>query len=162
MEVLRVSLWDHERDVPASYAAVQVSINGSQWIGIADDEGRAQIQFPSPLLQSLSLGSPPGSGQGATSTVSWPVQVTVLYEPSQLNFLLQGVPDVTWPWNAIPSLKSILAAQQSALVWQQETGPPVPEWTGTLNYGTPLVLRTQLNDPTQTSPVLMISQSTSP
>jgi hypothetical protein len=162
ISVIRVDLWDHDRNQPAAYAALQVSIGGQQWTGIADDQGRSQVQFPSPLLQSLSLGSPPGSGQGPTSSVSWPIQISVLYEPAQLRYLLQGVPDVVWPWNSTPSLKSILDGQQPALVWQQEVGPPVPQWSGTLSYGTPLILRTILSDPTQISSVLMISQNTSP
>jgi hypothetical protein len=160
--VIRVALWDHDQNQAAAYAALRVSIGGQQWTGIADAQGRVQVQFPSPLLQSLSLGSPPGSGQGPTSSVNWPVQVSVLYEPAQQRFLLHGVPDVVWPWNSTPSLKSILDGQQPALVWQHEAGPPVSEWTGTLSYGTPLILRTTLSDPTQISSVLMISQSTSP
>ncbi len=160
--VIRVDLWDHDRDEAAAFAALRVSIGGQEWTGIADDQGRAQVQFPSPLLQSLSLGSPPGSGQGPASSVSWPVQVTVLYEPAQLRFLLQGVPDVVWPWNSTPSLKSILDGQQPALIWQQQAGPPVPQWTGSLTYGSPLVLRTVPTDPAQISSVLMISQNTSP
>ncbi len=160
--VIRVSLWDHDRNQAAAFAATQVSLGGQEWTGIADDQGRVQVQFPSPPLQSLSLGSPPGIGQGPTSSVSWPIQVRVLYEPSQLRYLLQGVPDAVWPWNSTPSLKSILDEQQPALVWQEEAGPPLPEWTGTLSYGTPLTLRTLLNDPTKISSVLMISQNTSP
>jgi hypothetical protein len=160
--VVRVSLWDHDRNQAAAYAALQVSVDGQQWTGIADVQGRSQVQFPSPLLQSLSLGSPPGSGGGPTSSVSWPIQISVLYEPGQQLFLLQNVPDVVWPWNSTPSLKSILHGQQPALIWQEQVGPPVPEWTGTINYGTPLIVRTSLSDPTQLSPVLMISQNTSP
>jgi hypothetical protein len=162
MSVIRVSLWDHDQNQAAAFAAIQVSIGGQEWIGIADDQGRAQVQFPSPLLQSLSLGSPPGSGQGPTTSVSWPIEVSVRYEPAQLRFSLQGVPDVTWPWNRTPSIKSILHEQQPALIWQQEAGPPVTEWTGTLNYGSPLILRTTLNNPGDISSVLMISQNTSP
>jgi hypothetical protein len=160
--VIRVNLWDHEQDQAAAFAALRVSVGGQEWTGIADDQGRAQVQFPSPLLQSLSLGSPPGSGQGPTSSVNWPVQITVLYEPAQLRYLLQGVPDVVWPWNGMPSLKSILDEQQPALVWQQQAGPPAPQWTGTLSYGSPLILRTEPTDPTQILSVLMISQNTSP
>jgi len=160
--VVRASLWDRDRNQPAAFAALQVSIAGKEWIGMADDQGRAQIQFPAPLLQSLSLGSPPGSGQGPTSSVSWPVQVSVQYEPAQLRYLLKGLPDVPWPWNGTPSLKSILGEQAPALIWQNESGPPAPQWTGTLHYGTSLILRTALNDPAQVSAVLQISQSTSP
>ncbi len=162
LSVVRVDLWDRANDQPAAYAGVQIFINGRQWSGMADELGRAQIQFPSPLLQTLNLGSPPGIGQGAPSTVSWPIQAKVFYEPAQLRFPLQGLPDVPWPWSSTPSLKSILDAQQPALIWQNESGPAVAEWTGDITYGTPLVLSTSLNDPTAISSVLMISQITSP
>lgn len=160
--VIRADLWDRDQNQAAAFAALQVSVGGQEWTGIADDQGRVQVQFPSPPLQSLSLGSPPGSGQGPTSSVSWPIQVSVLYEPAQLRFLLQNVPNAAWPWNSTPSLKSILDAQQPALIWQQQAGPAVPYWAGTLHYGAPLIVRTALTDPTQISSVLMISQNTSP
>jgi len=157
--VVRANVWDRENHQPAAFAALQLSIQGQSWTGIADDQGRVQLQFPSPLLQSLNLGSPPGAGQGPPSSVTWPISITVLYEPSQLRFPLAALPDVVWPWNITPSLKSILHAQQPALVWQDESGPPVTEWTGEISYGTPLLLQTTLSDPTA---VLMVSQITSP
>jgi hypothetical protein len=162
--VVRADIWDRDKDQPAAFAALQLSINGvSQlWTGIADDQGRVQLQFPSPLLQSLSLGSPPGSNQGVPSSVTWPISVKVLYEPSQLLFPLAGLPDEPWPWGVTPSLKSILGAQNPASIWENESGPPGAEWTGEITYGTPLVLRTASSDPTAASSVLMVSQITSP
>jgi len=164
--VVRADIWDRDNDQPAAFAAVQLSIQSQQggeiWTGIADDQGRVQLQFPSPLLQSLSLGSPPGSNQGAPSSVTWPISVKVLYEPSHLRFPLAGLPDEPWPWDITPSLKSILDAQSPASIWQNTSGPPVEEWTGQITYGTPLVLRTGSNDPTAVSSFLMVSQITSP
>ncbi len=160
--VIRVDLWDHEADEPAGFAALQVTIDGQVWTGIADDQGRAQIQFPSPLVQRLSLGSPPGIGQGPPSGMSWPVQVQVRYQPGKLIFPLKDSPDVVWPWASTPSLKSILDAQQPALIWQKEAGPPVPTWTGDLFYGEELVLRTAPVVATTVFSTLLISQVTSP
>jgi len=162
VSVLRADVRDRDNDKPAAHAALQLSIDGQSWIGIADDQGRVQLQFPSPLLQSLNLGSPPGSRQGAPSSMTWPISVKVLYEPSRLRFPLAGLPDVQWPWSITPSLKSILDAQQPALVWQDESGPPGTEWIGAISYGAPLVLRTTSSDPTAFSSVLMVSQITSP
>jgi hypothetical protein len=166
ISVVRADIWDRDNDRAAAFAAVQLSIHSQSgaetWTGIADDQGRVQLQFPSPLLQSLSLGSPPGSSQGAPSSVTWPISVKVLYEPSQLRFPLAGLPDEPWPWNVTPSLKSILDAQSPASIWQNESGPPVGEWTGEITYGRPLVLRTSTNDPTAGSSFLMVSQITSP
>jgi hypothetical protein len=160
MSAVRVTVWDKDADQPAAFAALRVNINGETWTGIADQEGRALIAFPSPLVNRLSLGSPPGSGQGSPAGMTWPVSVQVLYKAAHLRFLLQNTPDMPWPWNATPSLKSVLDAQAPALIWQTEAGPPVHDWTGTLTYGEELVLRTTLNNPAVLSAVLLISQST--
>ena len=166
ISAVRADIWDRDNEQPAAFAALQLSIfdqsGGQLWIGIADDQGRVLLQFPSPLLQSLNLGSPPGSNQGAPSSVTWPISVKILYEPSQLRFPLAGLPDESWPWNVTPSLKSILDAQNPASIWQNESGSPVAEWTGEITYGTPLVLRTSSSDPATVSSVLMVSQITSP
>lgn len=160
MSAVRVTLWDKDADEPAAFAALRLTINGLVWTGIADQQGRALIAFPSPLVQRLSLGSPPGSGQGSPAGMTWPVSVQVLYQAAHLRFLLQNTPDVPWPWSITPSLKSILDEQAPALIWQTEAGPPVPDWTGTLTYGEDLVLRTTLTNPAVLSAVLLISQST--
>jgi len=160
MAAVRVTVWDRDTDQPAAFAALRVTINGETWIGVADQGGRALVAFPSPLVRRLSLGSPPGSGQGSPAGMTWPVSVQVLYQSGQLRFLLQHTPDMQWPWTSTPSLKSILDGQQSALIWQTQAGPPVADWTGTLIYGEELVLRTTLANPAILSPVLLISQIT--
>jgi hypothetical protein len=154
-------LWDHDTGQPAAYAALEVSIEGQVWRGIADDQGRAVVQFPSPLVTRLSLGSPPGSGQGPTTGMSWPIQIALRYQPSKLRFPLANSRGAVWPWPTTPSLKSILDEQQYGLIWQQETGPPAVQWTGNLVYGEDLILRTVAGSPSAGSSVLMVSAATS-
>ncbi len=161
MALVRADLWDVDTRKPASFAALRVRVDGRVWTGITDDQGRALIMFPQPLVQPLGLGSPPGSGQGSVSSMTWPVKVEVQYGPEQLRFPLATTPDVPWPWNRTPSLKSILDEQPPGLIWVNDAGPPVAEWTGNLAYGEELVLRTAvLNAPTP-SPYFWISRSTS-
>ena len=161
MAAVRADLWDHEAQAPAAFAALRVEVDGGVWLGIADDKGRALVAFPYPLVQRLTLGSPPGSGQGTLTSMNWPITVQVQYQPTALSFLLENTPYVQWPWNVTPSLKSILENQQDALVWLSASGPPVAQWTGQLTYGQELVLRTSAPDSTAPSGYLSISRGTS-
>jgi hypothetical protein len=155
--VIRADLWDREADQPAAYAAVEAWIAGQTWRGIADDRGCVLIQFPSPPVTRLSTGSPPGSGQGPATGMSWPIQIGVQYQPSRLRYPLAATRDVVFPWATTPSLKSILEEQQPALVWQHEAGPAAAEWTGDLVYGEELILRTAAGSPSNNSSVLLVS-----
>lgn len=161
ISAVRVSLQDRNQMQPAAYAAVRVTVDGKTWTGIADERGNALVAFPSPLVKRLSLGSPPGTGQGSPSGMTWPASVEVLYEPIRLRFPLRNTSDVKWPWNSKPSLKSILDEQHAGLIWQTEAGLPVTNWTGTLTYGQEMVLRTTLTDPAVLSPDLLITPKTS-
>jgi len=162
MAAVRADVKDNSTGNPAAFAVLQVTIAGQVWTGIADERGRVAVMFPYPLVQQLSMGSPPGTGQGPITNVSWPIQVGVLYQPARLRYPLSTSRDVVWPWTNTPSLKSILDEQQPALILQQESGPPALQWQGSLNYGQELVLRTSLADPTQVSPDLWIFPATSP
>jgi hypothetical protein len=161
ISVIRADLWDREANRPAAYAAVEAGIVGQTWHGIADDRGRVLIQFPSPLMTRLSTGSPPGSGQGPTIGMTWPIQVSVRYQPTLLRYPLAATRGVVFPWATTPSLKSILEEQQPALVWQHEAGPPAADWTGDLVYGEELILRTATGSPSINSSVLLVSSITS-
>jgi hypothetical protein len=161
ISVVRADLWDRGADRPAAYAAVEAGIAGQTWRGIADDRGHVLIQFPSPLVTRLSSGSPPGSGQGPATGMSWPIQIGVQYQPSRLRYPLAAARGAVFPWATTPSLKSIFEGQQPALVWQYEAGPPAAEWTGDLVYGEELVLRTAGGSPSTNSSVLLVSSITS-
>ena len=161
---LRADLWDVEAKPggqPAAHAALRVTVDGRTWTGIADERGRAVVVFPYPLVKRLTLGSPPGAGQGAITATTWPVSVQVLYQPEQLRFPLGAAGDAPWPWNVTPSLKSILDGQQAALIWASEAGPPAADWTGELTYGEELILRTVPNDPSVRFASLWISRGIS-
>jgi hypothetical protein len=155
--VIRADLWDVVAGRPAAHAALRLTVAGNVWNGIADDQGRAAVQFPLPLLEKLSLGSPPGSGQGSIFGTTWPVVVQIPYQPSQLRFPLADLPDIAAPWNRLPSLKSILNEQGTAQIWTSESGPPVSATTATLRYGEELVLSTIFPQPSRLSGWLLIS-----
>jgi hypothetical protein len=138
---IRGQLWNKTADAPAAYAALQVTVAGNVWTGIADEKGTVALFFPYPILERLSLGSPPGSGQGNIYNTTWPVAVQVRYQPSKLRFPL-AASNLSSPWPATPSLKSILNDQSSATIWNTEAGPPTATNTATLQYGVELVLRT--------------------
>jgi hypothetical protein len=161
MAAVRADLWDHEANAPAAFAALRVQVDGNVWLGMADENGRALVAFPYPLLQRLSLGSPPGSGQGTLTSMGWPMTIGIQYGPGALSFLLQNTPFVQWPWSTTPSVKSILEAQPDALVWMTASGPPVTQWAGQLTYGQELILRTTPNDSSAPAGYLSISRGTS-
>jgi hypothetical protein len=161
ISVVRADLWDREADQPAAFAAVEASIAGQTWRGIADDRGRVLVQFPSPLVTRLSAGSPPGIGQGPAAGMTWPIQIGVQYQPSRLRYPMASSRGAVPPWTATPSVKSILDEQQPALIWQNEGGPPMSTWTGYLLYGEELILRTASGSPSTNSSVLLVSSITS-
>lgn len=161
VSTVRADLWDRDAGSPAAYAAMDVWIGGQLWRGMADDQGRAVVQFPSPLVTRLSLGSPPGSGQGPATGMSWPIQVAVRYQPAKLRFPMAASRGAVWPWATTPSLKSILDEQQPALIWQDEAGPAVAEWTGDLVYGQELIQRTSTGSPSAASSFLIVSAAPS-
>ena len=81
---MRAQLWDKAADAPAPHGVLQVTVANNVWTGIADEKGMVALFFPYPLLERLSLGSPPGSGQGNIYNTTWPVAVQVRYQPSKL------------------------------------------------------------------------------
>lgn len=139
---IRAQLWDKAANAPMKFAALQVSVAGNRWTGISDQNGAVAVLFPYPPLDQLSLGSPPGSGQGSIYNTTWPVSVQIQSQPSQLKFPLGAMTNLPVSWMATPSLKSVLNDQGSATIWNTEAGPPAVTFSATLPYGAELVLRT--------------------
>lgn len=162
MAAIRADLWDHERQIPAAHAALQVELVGVAWTGIASDRGAVLLVLPYPIVERLRLGSPPGAGPSGFAGQTWPVLVNVRYEPGKLTYPLSTKPDVAWPWTVTPSLKSILDGQGAASIWFSATQPPVFQWTTDLTFGVELVLRTSLASPGREASSLWISQGASP
>jgi hypothetical protein len=139
---------------------VQIAGQPEVWTGIADDQGRAMVMTPYPLVDRLRLGSPPGSGQGSITGQSWNLTVQVLYTPSKFAFPLANQSGVVWPFTVTPNLKGILEDQKPATIWTNSMTPGA-KLTATLNLGQNLVLRsTQASPPV--SSALNITQGTSP
>jgi len=157
LAAVRTDLWDVEADRPASYASLRVRIDGKTWTGFADEKGRALVAFPYPLAKRLSMGSPPGLGQGSATSTSWPLALQVFYEPAQLRFPLANTQDVEWPWNVVPGLRSVVEGQAAASLHLTESGPPVAEWTGDLTCTQDLVISTTFTSTSELSGYLLIS-----
>jgi len=160
---VRADLLDKDTGQPAAWAVLRLQVAGQPeaWTGVADDRGRALILFPYPLVDRLTLGSPPGSGQGSITEQNWPVSVQARYGPANLRFSLDGVPGLAYPWSVTPNLKSILEDQPPARIWTEDSQSTFSA-DATLVFGQELVLRTRLSDPALLSSTLSISGGTSP
>jgi hypothetical protein len=160
---IRAELLDQDTDQPAAWAVVRVQIGGESetWTGIADEAGRVLVLVPYPVMQSLQLGSPPGSGQGNIAAQNWPVTVEAQYNPDQLSYPAADFTDVVWPWTDTPSLRDILGNQPPAAIWPTPAGPET-QLTANLNLGVDLVLSSESGSPLSPGSTLNISRGGSP
>jgi hypothetical protein len=149
---VRADLWDSEANAPARWAVLDVLAAGAHHLGVADERGSVLVAFPAPQVESLSQGSPPGSGQIPLSQVTWPVSARVRYQPSLVRFPLVNRAPV--PWRDIPSLRSVLEEQGVGTVEPNE-GAPAPEIDAQMRFGESLVLRTVFPSPRQFVPLLV-------
>jgi hypothetical protein len=65
---------------PASWAVVQVTAGPDSYLTLADELGRYVLYFPYPEALPPLTGSPPSGG--SLSQLTWPITVSVNYEPS--------------------------------------------------------------------------------
>jgi hypothetical protein len=138
---VRMDLWDLDANAPAAHARVRVTVGDRSRPGIADERGRLLVLIPSPLLEQLQLGSPPGLGQGPPSAHAFPVTLDVWHRPD-LPRPFESPDALPPPWSVLPGLKGILEHQDRAFIWPAPSGPPVLTWTGTLTHGRELIVRT--------------------
>jgi hypothetical protein len=125
---VRAQLWDVVADRPAAYATVEVDTGASPVaVGLADAQGRVLVPVPYPPLPN-GLSSPP-AGQ-AVSAQSWPVTITVHYDPETAS---SGTP-------RHPDLRTLLGQSQATAL--AAVSPPTAFTTGSLPFGADLVLRT--------------------
>jgi hypothetical protein len=160
---IRADLQDQDADQPAAWAVVRAQIAGQPetWTGIADQSGQVLLLVPYPVMQSLQLGSPPGTGQGNIAGQSWAVTIEVLYSPSQLTFPAASFQDIQWPWPQTPSLKDILGTQQTATIWASPS-LGATQFSGQLKFGADLILSSAAGSPPSIGSTLIISRATSP
>lgn len=152
---VRADLWDVDARAPAAHARVRVTVGDRSRPGIADERGRLLVLIPSPLLERLRLGSPPGLGQDPPWEHTFPVTLEVWHRPD-LPRPFDSPDALPPPWSELPGLRGILEQQDRAFIWPTPAGPPVQTWTGTLTHDRELVVRTG------TQSELWISRGASP
>jgi hypothetical protein len=140
---------DTTADRPAAYAVLEtVTPDGKLWIGLADERGIVASLFPYPTFTVSSNASSllPSS---AIPQQTWPLTVTVRYQPSALSFV-DGSP--------LPDLRSVLA-QAPAAIWTARAAPlgqASSTFPATLVFGQELLLRSAQES------VLLISPGSMP
>ncbi len=147
---VRGELVDAATREPAAHAVVRVRTpDGAAHYGLADGAGRLAVLLPYPVIED-QLGGSPGVGGTPLAERRWLLQVEVLYRPA----LLQALPGTE-----LPDYYSILQ-QGPGRIWTErpeDGGSAEPHWTGELQYGRELTLRTaglsqMLVSPADTSP----------
>lgn len=114
---------------PAAWALIGITDGTAAYQTVSDQAGRFLFYLPYPEALPPLAGSPPlGGGIGQ---VTWPLTVTVNYEPAVL----------TWPANPAPGgspdISSIRAQNQAEIA---TSGGMQPSYDGTLSFGPPLLL----------------------
>jgi hypothetical protein len=142
MCAIRADLWDHAANTPASNAVLRVQVGDRSGIGVAGMDGKILVLLPSPLVERLRLGSPPGTSQDAPQGQTWPVTVEAWYWPN-LALPFGTRPVLPAPWTSLPSLKAILDGQTLGSIYADTTSAPAANWQGDAQYDTELILRTQ-------------------
>jgi hypothetical protein len=113
----------------AAWALVTVSDGTASHQAVSDQAGRFLVYLPYPEALPALAGSPPAGG--GIGLVSWPVTITVNYQPGTL----------TWPASPAPGgppdITSVRAQHPAHVV---VAGSPQPGYDGTLTFGTSLLL----------------------
>jgi hypothetical protein len=159
LALIRADCWDADNGRAAAFAVLRVQSGPDLWIGIADEKGSLLVTFPYPLLDRLSLGSPPGIGQGPAEESQWPVTIAARYQPSKFQFPMSYLPELGTKWTALPSLKSILEDQQEVLIVSRDLNPTTqaPTLNQNLTFRQPLILKTVIDDPAQDRQRLLLT-----
>jgi hypothetical protein len=114
--------------VPAAWAVVQVAADGATCTTLADQLGRFAAYFPYPeALPPLGVSLP----GGAPGQLTWPLAVSVRYQPSAQDNLADAAPGDP------PELTSLLAQAPAAI---SAVGGQQLSLTVTLTFGIPLLV----------------------
>lgn len=161
MAAVRAELWDTHGETPAAHAVLRVQLGTGYWTGIADEQGRVLIVIPLPTVERLTLGSPPGSGQGAPDDTVWPVAVTARSQVSALSFPLSADSRAA-AFAKVPSLRSVLEDQPEVTLFAADDVAAVLSLDADLPFDRPLVLRTQRDVPSEDKGQLWLTPGASP
>ena len=159
MAVVRADLWDASKNIAASWAVMEASLNDRIIArGIADEQGRIALIFPYPAPRSFSISSPPGSPLGSPPTANtlalteqvWSIRLRAFYTPDRP---IASPPNALESKRALPDLRFTLA-QPEATIWTDTTfNEPLLE--APLQYGHELALQSKA----ATSPPSQLRQS---
>jgi hypothetical protein len=118
---------------PAAWAVVQIAAGAGTYMTLADQLGRYVVYFPYPEALPPLGGSPPGGG--GPGQLTWPLVVSVRYQPSAQNQLADAAagdpPELTSLLGQVPAAISTAGGQQ-------------PNLAATLTFGTQLLLMLQV------------------
>jgi hypothetical protein len=143
LAVVRAELHVAGQDVPAAWATLEATLNGSLLArGLADDQGRVVLLFPYPEPLLLELESPPPGTQRPFTQQSWSLDFTVRYDA---------------PAGPMPRLPDLCQALSQ---WPAQVEPLA---STTLVYGQELVLRGLQNvSPPAVRSVVLVTPAGSP
>lgn len=118
---------------PAAWAAVQITTGADTYLTLADQLGRYVAYFPYPEALPPLTGSPSDGSQSGQLT--WPLTVTVNYQPSVQNQLTDAAAGDP------PELGSLLGQATAAI---SADGGQQSSLAATLSFGARLVLMLQV------------------
>ena len=121
-------MWSTVTSGPAAWAVVQVATGADTYLTLADQLGRYVAYFPYPEALPPLTGSPPSAAAGR---LSWPLTVSVQYQPSKQHQLADAGP-------ADPPELSSLLKQGTAKI--SAGGGTQDDLAATLTFGSPLLL----------------------
>jgi len=126
-------LIDAAAGLPAAHALLEVRVNGNNYFGLSDSEGKVVVMLPYPPVEIAGEGSPAlFDTLSPLSEQQWTVYIRVRYQPGSLQQL---------PGTEEPNLRTVLEQGEGHIY--REPGTPVGELTETLTFAQPLVLRTE-------------------
>jgi hypothetical protein len=143
LAVIRGELWDRMADRAAGWAMVRASADGVMiYTAIADARGMFTLFMPYASALPPLIGSPP-HGLFAIDQLTWPLTVSVFYQPSRQRRV------ASLPPAAPPDTRSIL--EQSAAAVYEAFNNSVPDVSGPavirpLRFGQELIVTTHGRD----------------
>lgn len=118
---------------PAAHARVTAIFpDGARGYGLSDAFGRVAIFAAYPPLEAELTGSPIPAGRLPLCERSWSVSVEVAHQPSLLQPLIG---------TELPDYRRVLAQAAASVFQGGSPDEPEARWTGSLEFGRELVLR---------------------
>jgi hypothetical protein len=119
---------------PATWAMVAVQAGPSTYSTVTDGQGRYVVYLPYPEALPPLTGSPPGGG-GPFDQITWPLTVSVRYQPAAQRRLADA-----HPYDP-PEQGSVLSQAAAAI---SSGGGTAAALATTLTFGVPLLLMLQV------------------